>query len=118
MRPLTHDAQYICRKLEITELEYCEKIEKDGHAYLRRKYPVDQLLRELHVSSSIFWKWWVNQWEIRDRDFVSSCMKFNPWPAHINRKLYQCFHEVSELTIQPNSLVIRDVSKSLRALAK
>lgn len=118
MKTLTHDAQYICRNLEITEQEYCEMVYAGGLAWINHQYAPNQFLIDIFESNKWFWKWWVNQWEIRDRNYVNTNRNFNPWPPRINRRIYDGFHDVAEIKAIPNQIVLQEINKAIRAAVK
>lgn len=114
MRPLTHDAQFIIRKLEYTEQDYCERVEAGGYEWLNRYFSHAPDVIRLYSYSKKFWQWWVNQWEIRDKDFVKACKNFHPWPPHISHKLYDGFHNIAEISIRPNRWVIKELEEMVQ----
>jgi hypothetical protein len=71
-RDAQENRQAIQKLLSWDDLKYCEFQERQGRAYLQTVicpdgYGVQELLR-----SRIFWRWWINQWNRRDDDFINS----------------------------------------------
>jgi hypothetical protein len=54
------------------ELQYCEFQEQQGREYLRVVICPDGYGTVELGNSRIFWRWWINQWNRRDDDFLNS----------------------------------------------
>jgi hypothetical protein len=79
-------------------LENIYKIDKDGEIELTR--------------TTKFWKWWVNQWNIRNKDLVFLIqLKGNnaseEWRIRMKEKFYN-MHSVSALTVYPDLSIMDD----------
>lgn len=107
----THNRQYILRKLEISDLRYCQEVEDVGYMYLHRYFSYSPEAIESASKSELFWKWWINQWEIRDNEFVQQTCFRMPWPKETQRRIYDSFHDVKQISIVPNRFVIDEIRK-------
>jgi hypothetical protein len=52
------------------EMQYCTFQYECGLAYLRHYITHDQWGQDMLQRSKMFWAWWLNQWAMRDNDFV------------------------------------------------
>jgi hypothetical protein len=61
----------IIKSLGITELDYCNKVMESGYGWIRIRSGnnEEQLVNNI-AKIPLFWKWWNNQWIIRDKEFV------------------------------------------------
>jgi hypothetical protein len=53
------------------ELQYCEFQEQQGREYLETVVCPDGYGAKELGDSRIFWRWWINQWNRRDDDFLT-----------------------------------------------
>jgi hypothetical protein len=113
MRPKTHNQQVIIRKLNITHLQYCEMVEAGGYIWLQRYLSHVPEVISLSSYSQLWWKWWVNEWNIRDHQFVLD-VRFRKLPDDVIRKYYDDVHKINTLIIRPNRWVIKEVDTLIK----
>ena len=109
-----HNTQFIIRKLEFTHLEYCELVEKSGYAWLEKYFFHAPEVIQASSYSQLFWKWWVNEWNIRDEAFVKHVRFCNPEIEQLD--YYFQVHSIQKLVIHPNRFAITEVNQILRQL--
>lgn len=108
----THNTQFIIRKLSFTHLEYCEMVERGGYAWLDRYFFHSPEVIQASSYSQLFWKWWVNEWNIRDDQFVRYVHFCHPDVEQLD--YYLQTHSVGRLIIHPNRFAITEVNKILK----
>jgi hypothetical protein len=106
---LTHNRQFILRKINMTHQEYCELVERGGYAWLDKYLFCDPKGMKAASHSSMFWKWWVNEWNIRDDRFVRHVRFCNPDIEQ--RDYYFSVHAIYKLEIRPNKWAIADIEE-------
>lgn len=106
--------------LGYTEQGYSLMIEYAGYAWLDRYFATNTELKNVFVTSKNFWQWWVNQWDLRDAEFLKeTSLRF------INEELdgdelqlalgfFVEKHCVKNLSIVPNYLVRQEVNALLK----
>lgn len=105
--------EVILRKLRITDLQYCEMVERGGYEWLRRYFSHVPDMIDICKYSAMFWKWWVNEWNLRDNRFLA-LNRFKIWPVHIEESSYNFTHDIDGLGIRPNRFVIEEVNKIIK----
>lgn len=110
----THNTQFIIRKLNLTHLEYCEMVERSGYNWLNKYFFHAPEVIQASSYSQLFWKWWVNEWKIRDEQFVKHVRFCYP---EVEQLLYYVdIHSIHKLVIHPNRFAITEVNKILREI--
>ena len=107
---VNQDKHIIIKSLDIDEYVYSELVMAAGMEYLRTKIcsAGDECSVNVVSKSDLFWKWWVNNWNMRDIRFIDMCNLYE-----INetlsgdflkaaRELYVDVHSVKEMVIVPN----------------
>ncbi len=110
----THNTQFIQRKLNMSPLEYCELVERGGYAWLDKYFFHAPEVIQASSYSGLFWKWWVNEWNIRDEAFVKHVRFCNPEIEQLD--YYYAVHSISKLIIHPNRFAITEVNKILKQI--
>ena len=109
--------EIIIKSLCITDDEYANMVERSGYAWLSRLMD-DRLINEV-AKIELFWKWWKNQWEIRDREFVrmTNLVQINEALGGKTQlyagSLYNDIHNPYNLIIIPNTWVHQEILKVL-----
>lgn len=62
--------EVILELLDWDELQYCEFQEQQGREYLETVVCPDGYGAKELGDSRLFWRWWINQWNRRDDDFL------------------------------------------------
>lgn len=97
----------ICELLQMTELQYGQMQYDEGLNYLRTYIPSDEWGQDILLRSRIFWQWWINHWELRDRCFIH-ISKIEMKTLCIMREVYAQSHDGRALAknIHPNGVVM------------
>jgi len=110
---------YIIKALCISEHKYAEMVESFAYVWLTRLTSDGEVISEIS-KSSIFWKWWINQWDIRDEKFAYQCNLKNINEAlcgktlTIARDLFFEAHNPKMLTVIPNKFVINEIKSIVK----
>lgn len=112
-----HNRAYILRRLQISDLQYCEMVERGGYIWLERYFSHAPEVIHLSSYSEMWWKWWVNQWNIRDEYFVKK-HRFAIWPLNIELAAYNEVHDIEKIHIVPNKWVIKEVTNLINQYEK
>lgn len=113
--------EHIQKALGISLDEYTIAVEQAGYEWINRYFNNDDEAVRIISSCKMFWLWWVNQWEIRDAEFVrmtgvdiiDTPLEGRYWQAAFED--WVDIHAVKKLSIIPNRLVIKELSKMIRA---
>jgi len=101
---------------------YAILVEDAGYAWADRFF--DREGTDLLVQCAMFWRWWTNEWNIRDEEFLrETSLRF------LNEKLtglalqtaleeYVDKHQVCKLNIAPNRLVREELELKIREAQK
>jgi hypothetical protein len=108
----THNTQFIIRKLGFTHLEYCEMVEHSGYVWLDKYFFHSPEIIQASSYSQLFWKWWVNEWNIRDDQFIRHVRFCHPEVEQLS--FYLDIHSIRKLEIRPNRFAITEVNKILK----
>jgi hypothetical protein len=112
-----HNRTIIQRRLSISQLEYCQQVEKGAYVWLNRYFFHVPEVIKLSSYSEMWWKWWVNQWDIRDNYFVCT-NRFTETNASILKQSYHEIHNINKILVRPNRLVIKEVGKLIKEYTK
>lgn len=110
---------YITRALAINEYRYAQVVESSAYVWLTRLTSDTSVINEI-VKCSMFWKWWINQWDIRDEHYLYlSNIKlinetFSGKTLLLARQLYNELHDPNDLRIFPNSMVINQIKRIVK----
>lgn len=115
-----NNKDYIQKALGISADEYVIAVEQGGYQWINRYFHGDEDMTRLVSTCGMFWKWWINQWEIRDEQFVQStgidvldmALDGRYWQVAFEEWLE--LHDVMKLQIVPNRWVIAALSKMIR----
>lgn len=77
--------------------------------YLNEVMGCDQWMTDQICHSSVFWKWWVNQWNMRDEEFTLALSN----NYHTNKELYTSYHNPLNLEVYPHTVVLRQAYESM-----
>lgn len=107
--------ELIIKALQITELEYCETVENYGYAWIKRYFNKDVIAIKALSECASFWKWWVNQWDNRNIEFIHKTHlnvlnDFTNNEVKLLRYFFVEQHNVYSYFIIPNRFVINDLS--------
>jgi hypothetical protein len=111
--------EHIQRALGITADEYAVAVEQAGYQWIDRFFQNDQETVKIIASCAMFWKWWVNQWDIRDAeyirmtslDIIDTPLEGKYWQAAFEEWIE--IHMVKKLQIIPNRMVIEELSRKI-----
>lgn len=114
------DKDYIITALKITIDDYTQAVEAGGIDWIRKYFGDDQSVVDVFTKNAEFWVWWVNQWEIRDREFIrvtgidliAEPLEGKVW--YVAFQEYLEVHDVSRLSIIPNRFVLQKLASELR----
>lgn len=101
--------QWICRTMDITRQQYHDMVFEGGIAYLEQAMQLEEDEVARLTSHRMYWQWWTNHWNIRDRQFYHN-YHLNETPKHkLNaamRAVYRKAHEVTTLNVVPHRVVL------------
>jgi hypothetical protein len=106
----------IIKSLAITDFDYGNIVMQNGYCWLQNNFGKDEQLINNIATVPLFWAWWKNQWEIRDREFIriSSIDAINEVLESETRtmamSLYQDIHNPYLLNVQPNVWVKKEIN--------
>jgi hypothetical protein len=100
----TVNKELVLRKLNISEAQYVDMVLDGGFDYLRNVLELDEELVQDLVSSSLFWKWWMNHWQKWDAEFLIKSRRENP---RIIQMLYNQLHDPSDKGYAPNKKLLK-----------
>jgi hypothetical protein len=109
--------EIICKALNMTDIEYCQMVERFGLRWLTDLLSEDDAVVNEIAKRPLFWNWWKNQWKIRDKKFIyeTSIDKINEELSGdvllIAKNLYWESHDLKRLRVVPNKWVRDDMSK-------
>lgn len=103
------------KALHLTEYEYGDMVLQYGNLWMQRYFGTQEAIIQALNSSKSFWKWWVNQWNNRDDQFIHeySCL-LNIGTKDFTMDLYTMHHDVHSLKIIPNIIVVREVGRLIK----
>lgn len=110
---MTHTQELITRSLCLTADEYAEMVFQAGNIWLERLS--DKRVIKRVSLLPLFWKWWKNQWEIRDKEFirVANLNEINqPLSGDtliFASSLYNDVHDIKALKIIPNAWLNKQI---------
>lgn len=109
--------KHIQKALGITADEYSIAVEQAGYEWIDRYFHDDAEATRIIAGCEMFWKWWVNQWDIRDKEFVR-ITSIDIIDERLEGKYWQAaseewldIHRVKNLQIRPNKWVIKELSR-------
>ncbi|MGJ1366017.1 hypothetical protein [Sphingobacterium spiritivorum] len=115
VRSVQHDAE--SRVLLITGMSKEEmfwfKVDQ-CIAYFQSKAPKDV---DFLLNKKIIWNWWLNQWAVRDLQFIEKYgnSKFST----LLKKKYLLINDIDSLTISPRKLALeKSLVKTLKTVVK
>lgn len=103
---------------------FTELVERAGYTWMRRYFATDEDMMQLLSTSPMFWKWWINEWQIRDTDFLfETSLRFLAEPLtgialQYALEEYVEKHAVMKLKIVPNRLVTQELNRMIREKEK
>jgi hypothetical protein len=101
--------QYANNKIQVqqilnwTPLQYAEYQEQIGYDYLRQCLQVDEYNVKLMTYEAMYWKWWINTWNIIDDQLLHAGFHINDY-QHIpnyNELLYKETHKATYIHTSP-----------------
>lgn len=111
--------KHIQRALGITNDDFVIAVEQAGYQWIDRYFHNDDDAVKLIASCKMFWKWWVNEWDIRDSEFIR-ITSIDLIDTPLEGKCWQIafeewidLHEVKKLHIVPNRWVIQELSRMM-----
>jgi hypothetical protein len=101
--------QYATNKTEIqkilnwTPLQYAQYQEQLGYEYLKSYLQLDDYTIKIMSYEAMFWKWWINTWNIIDDQLMSSGFHLNDSCASsdYNTIFYKESHQVKYINTSP-----------------
>lgn len=116
---MTHKEQ-IQKSLGITTDEYTQAVEEAGYQWIARYFGNDADTSHLISTCRMFWLWWVNEWEIRDAEYIR-VTSIDLLDAPLDGRYWQAafkewleVHAVKNLTLRPNRWVRVEISKTIK----
>jgi len=90
------------------ELQYAQFVYDTGCAYLQAYIPGNEEAIAALERSRVYWAWWKNHWQQRDRQFLQTV---NPYaPAQVILTFYERYNNAHRLAgrVWPNAVVLND----------
>ncbi len=112
----------IIKSLGVPEFEYRE-FKRDAAWIWLDKFFGDPESEDAISLIPLFWKWWNNQWDIRDEEFIrlTNLHQINEvltGQVRVNAlSLYNEIHNVHDFIVQPNRFLNIEIRKVLQELA-
>lgn len=108
----------IIKALGMSEMNYCEMVMEGGYCWLKSRFGVDEELLINNVAKiPLFWKWWNNQWDIRDKEYtrITSVDVINEALEGKTRRIaieiYHDIHNPYHLIAMPNVWLKAEIDK-------
>lgn len=104
----------------MTDLQYSEMVMAHAQQWMRKYFGTEETIINALNHSGWFWKWWVNQWDNRDTEFVQIAgLEYAELPlekalAEAVLEDYKIHHNVNKLRIVPNKMVVNEVGKLIK----
>lgn len=100
--------------------EFNSMVEQAGYTWINRYFGLSDDMVDIVSKSRRFWQWWINEWEIRDGDFLfETSLRFITEPLtglalqHALEE-YVEKHNAMKVSIVPNSLVRQELNQMIR----
>ncbi len=103
--------------------EYARLVEEAGYGWVTR-FTLNPDAHTVYGRSAMFWKWWVNEWNLRDEQFLSDTgLRFadkplTGYPLACALDIYVAFHNINKLDIVPNRWVHEEVARMIREMER
>ncbi len=108
----------VCALLHWEDMDYYTLQLNMGTAYVRWWIPAQHEAAEKVKRHPLFWKWWSNQWAMRDEEFLNREKPEGGLPWHVYtvselRRAYACIHNPRVLVLQrtPGDIIIKEIFK-------
>lgn len=99
----------ICEMLMMTEMEYGEMQYEEGVRYLSTYIEGDDWGQNILLRARIFWNWWKNHWELRDRCFLHLSLQERQSQSTMRAVYAQCNDgEALATNIHPNGVIMNE----------
>jgi hypothetical protein len=113
----------ICRALNMSAGEYHTKVFDTGMTWIKECMCLkDDAIANVIGSCKLFWAWWRNHWHKRDEKFVYETnlprLVVDQGARNMLHELYKDAHNVDEIGILPNRIVLDEVSTAMRAFTR
>lgn len=95
--------QQVCKLLGWTEKQYCHYQQEQGLAYLSEFICGDDWSVNNVAKSESFWRWWVNHWNQRDDEFITSVHNF---PVSWRLQRYHDLNDVDGFAFWPHRVIM------------
>ena len=99
--------------LDWHEMQYCEFQEQQGREYLLKGICPDGYGAKELGDSRIFWRWWINQWNRRDDDFLNSDVYADDRMIYGDLQTYLSIHSPEFLQGQYPHRIVFEASYSV-----
>lgn len=107
---MNKNRQLLIDLMQISEQQYEDKLFNSAYEFLRTQIGHDDWGIQILTSAPLFWRWWTNQWNRRNKilvyDFGLERFAGRTDISAFVRKQYNEIHEISNLTIRPSKPVI------------
>ncbi len=117
LNDIKHNRSVLLRKLEITDLQYCEFVEQGGYEWIQFYFSKSPEMQDIIKYSPMFWKWWVNEWNIRDEYHIHQ-NRFKEWSTVVERGWYRRTHRMDDVIAVPNRWVIKELTDLIKQYEK
>jgi hypothetical protein len=105
-----------------TDLQYGNLVYKMGREWINKYFGIDRTLCDLIERSPMFWAWWKNQWELRDKQFLIETPQLQMineqltgQTLHVAIDLYHEKHDIRTLSIHPNVWVVNEIRRIINS---
>jgi len=96
--------QQVCKLLGWSLATYTQYQENKGLEYLRDVVCGDLWSVNNVAKTPLFWKWWINHWNARDNEFITTIA--SQWPSDWLRRKYDDLNAVEGFTFWPHKVIM------------
>lgn len=95
--------QKVCQLLGWDLETYTNYQHEKGLEYLKEVVCDDAWSVQQMAKTPLFWRWWVNHWNARDAEFIST---WNNWPISWLRRKYNDLNAVEGFSFWPHKIIM------------
>lgn len=111
----------MCAWLGWDELDYNTHQYNQGYAYLQAFFAGNERAAAEWSSTTMYWKWWINQWDLRNARLVAkydAAGDFDPERARQFERDYRLTHTWGNVTTYPGTQVAGLITDELKKKLK
>ena len=111
---------YIQKALGWSDYKYGKVVMDSAIEWIKFHFKSEPIMLDVLTRSTVFWQWWKNQWEHRDKRFIEvTAIDLLDYPIAENIKEilnedYAELHDIGRLIIKPNRMVTKDCMRIIK----